>query len=109
MGVLDFKHQPKHLARIRRILSRRGLVPDLTEEWEIHGPHVGMNYQVYVGYAHPKDENQLCQAHGCSLPWKKCKKHVNFQCVVIYPWATYRIEEPNDWGEALPENRIPVE
>lgn len=109
MGILDFENQPKHLVCIRRILARRGLAPDLTEKWEIHGTHENMNYQVYVGYAHPKDENQLCRAHGCSLSWNKCKKHANVDCVVIYPWATYRIDEPSDWHKALAEDRIKVE
>lgn len=108
MGILDFKSQKHHLARIRRILSRRGLAPNLREEWEIHGPHQDMNYQVYIGYAVPRDEKEICRYPGCNLSWKKCKHHVNFDCVAIYPWATYRIEESCDWYKVTPEDRIPV-
>ena len=108
MGRLDFKHEEEHFKYIRSTLLRRGLVPDLTEEWEVHGPHQGWNYQVYVGYALPKDEKKVCQSDGCNLPWKKCKKHINFYCVAIYPKAVYQIEEPSDWAKVGPEDRIPI-
>jgi len=108
MGILDFEDQRHHLTYISRVLSRRGLLPDLGEEWEIHGPHDDMDYQVYVGYAVPRDENKKCQSLGCNLSWKKCKKHTNFDCVAIYPKAVYHIEEPCDWAKVDPEDRIPV-
>ena len=108
MGYIDFKHEKELLSHIRKILLRRDLVPDTKSEWEIHGPHPGMDYQVYVGYALPKDERGACQYSDCNLPWKKCKRHVNFYCVAIYPKAVYEIEEPSDWGSARSENRIPI-
>ena len=108
MGILDFKNQKHHLTRIRRILSRRGLVPDLREQWEIHGPHSDMDYQVYVGYAVPSNENEKCRTIGCNLSWKKCKRHSNDYCVAIYPKAVYEIDEPSDWAKYDPENRLPV-
>ena len=108
MGTLDFKHQKEHLKRICDALLRRGLVPDLKEEWGVHGPHQGWNYQVYVGYALPKDEKEKCRVSGCDLPWKKCKRHANFDCVAIYPKSVYKIEKPCDWANASSDDRIPV-
>lgn len=108
MGILDFEDQKEHLTYIQKVLSRRGLTPDLSEEWEIHGPHQGMNYQVYVGYALRKDKKEKCRFPDCSLPWTACKRHVNFDCVAIYPKAVYRIQEPSDWAKATAEDRIPI-
>jgi hypothetical protein len=108
LGYLDFDHEKRHLSIIRRALFRRGLAPDLDELWEIHGPHQEMSYQVYVGYAIPKNEKQTCSFNSCKLPWVKCKEHPNFCCVAIYPRAVYEIEKPSDWYKNNPENRIAV-
>jgi len=108
MGYLDFDYDKRSLSLISKVLSRRGLAPDLDESWEIHGPHQGMDYQVYVGYAVPKDKKQKCKSSECNLLWSKCKKHINFHCVVIYPKAVYEIDEPSDWMNARTEDRIPV-
>lgn len=106
MGYLDLKNEKEHLNCIRRILSRRGLSPDLKNEWEIHGPHQDFNYQVYVGYALPRNKKDKCKV--CDLPWMKCKAHVNFYCVAIYPRAVYEIEDPTKWASPTEEDRISV-
>jgi len=95
MGYLDFKDQPEHLAHIKKILARRGLKPCIDEEWEIHGPHQGMNYQVYVGLAKTK---KIQPGTG--------KKE--YYCVVIYPRAVYMIYEHGDWYKPQTEDRITV-
>jgi hypothetical protein len=113
MGFLNFDVESWHLIHIKKILSRRGLQPDLNECWEIHGPHgPDFNYQVYVGYAFPKDGK--CQGGhrggNCNLPWDKCENstHISYHCVVIYPKAVYEIESLEEWGKPEPENRIYV-
>jgi len=57
------------------------------DEWEIHGPHQDMNYQVYIGPAYRKKE--------CFL-------------VAIYPKAVYEIDNYDDWWKADPEKRITI-
>ncbi len=104
MGTLNFKKEKEHLAKIRKTLARRGLVPDLKSEWEIHGPHRDMDYQVYVGYAMPSNEKE--QRRYCILPWKQCKVHPNYYCVAIYPKAVYEIDDPNSWYKVSKEDRI---
>mgnify|MGYP005637965789 CR=1 FL=1 len=48
MGDLDFSYEKYHLRRIREALKRRNLFMNPNNGWGIHGPHEGMNYQVYV-------------------------------------------------------------
>jgi len=106
VGTLNFSKEKEHLAIIRKRLAVRGLKPDLKSEWEIHGPHQDMNYQVYVGYAMPSDDKEECRY--CSLPWKQCKVHPNYYCVVIYPRGVFEIFDPSKWYKPEPENRIGV-
>src|SRR6266702_5407294 len=91
MGVLNFETEQYHLRRVTAALQRRGMIPDLEEDWEIHGPHEGMNFQVYVGYA-------ISLADPQDTP-----------CVAIYPKAVYEIEDPSAWGGVMPDQRIPIE
>ena len=76
MGFLDFEdeYDRRHLKRIKSALIRRGLQPDLEGDWEIHGPHQGMNYQVQIGWAFDKEndptneeEGTWYMVHGCYL------------------------------------------
>jgi hypothetical protein len=69
------------------MLERRGLYLDKKDDWEVHGPHKGMNYQVYVGLAY-------------------IKKSKEWTYVSIYPRSAYWIEDPCDWWKCEPENRI---
>ena len=92
MGYLDFEKEPYHRRRITAALRRRGMKPDLEEDWEIHGPHhPELPYQVYVGYAQAKDDPTDCP------------------CVAIYPRGVYEIESPSDWGRVEQGNKIPIE
>lgn len=89
MGFIDLEENGRYRKEITTKLARRGLTPDLSEEWEIHGPHLNMNYSVLIGWAHDsKDE---------------------WFCVAIYPWAVYEIEDADDWWKCRPENRLYVE
>jgi len=88
MGIINLDEDKEIVRYIRRSLARRGLKPDFEEDWEVHGPHRDMNYQVYIGYA-GNDH------------W--------YGCVAIYPRAVYEIDRPSDWWRAYPENRIPTE
>jgi hypothetical protein len=92
MGCLDFSDERDkyHLAIIRRRLGRRSLKPHLDTVWEIHGPHEGMNFQVYMGWAGPI-------------------KGTGDVCVAIYPWATYEIQDTNQWNMVGAENRIYID
>jgi hypothetical protein len=92
MGFLDFddredRRAMRHEARIKSALAGRGLIPDFDDcEWEIHGPHQDMDYQVLIGWAHDGADN--------------------WACVAIYPRAVYKIDDPGDWWKC--EERIPV-
>ncbi|MBA7500360.1 MAG: hypothetical protein GH144_01250 [Clostridia bacterium] len=106
MGVINFHEEKEISRRVKSSLRRRGLKVDLeTEEWEIHGPHPQMNYQVYVGYVDfipapdakctcpPGSQRTYCPVHG------GC-------CVAVYPRAVYEIEEISKWWDTKPEDRI---
>ena len=49
MGYLDFDEDKDILKRIKSTMKRRGLFVDAQDEWEVHGPHQDMNYQVFIG------------------------------------------------------------
>ncbi len=87
MGFIDLGKDPELRRYIKRRLARRGLKPDLSEEWIVHGPHPGMNYQVFIGPVFDEDGDGFY--------------------VVIRPRGVYQIEEPSDWWKAMPEDRIP--
>jgi len=84
MGVLDVSEEKEIVRFITGSLARRGLKPDFNADWEVHGPHKGMEFQVYIGYT--KDG----------------------LCVAIYPRAVYEIDDSSDWWKAYPDSRIPV-
>lgn len=111
MGYLtvDDEREKHHFQRIRRLLRRRNLKPDLEDTWEVHGPHPNMNFQVYVGsaYRDPEPDAQcVCKGSGRLL---RCAAHREEMYVVIYPWATFRIDDESSWHDPDPEERIPVE
>ncbi len=89
MGMLNLKKEPFHLQKITNALQRRGMIPDVKEGWEVHGPHhPELPYHVYVGIAISKND-----ASDCPL-------------VAIYPHAVYEIEDTSDWGRVQPDRRI---
>ena len=49
MGFLDFEYSKEDLKFILSALRRRNLFMDEEDDWEIHGPHHDMDYQVYIG------------------------------------------------------------
>lgn len=107
MGTLDFSTDTEILNSIKQRLRRRGLKPDLDGEWEVHGPHQDMDYQVYIGFAEfipDKDDVCICPK---GSPLTNCPIH-GFVCVAIYPWAVYEIEEPEKWWDVGPEDQIPI-
>ena len=89
MGVLNLRKETYHQQRITSALRRRGMLPDMKEEWEIHGPHhPELPYQLYVGYAISQEDPSDCPL------------------VAIYPKAVYEIEDRTNWGRVTPERRI---
>ncbi len=88
MGYLDLKEEKEILKFITGMLKRRGLEPDLKNEWEIHGEHKGMNYQVYIGDV------------------KNLKNKESEGLVVVYPKSVYWLDLYSDWWKCEPENRI---
>jgi hypothetical protein len=85
VGYIDFQSEPDHTRRIRRALESRGLQFDPAEEWEIHGPHQDMNYEVYVGTAR---EGKMLRT------------------VAIWPKAVYAVGDTSRWWDISPENRL---
>ena len=92
MGDLDFSYEKYHLRRIREALKRRNLFMNPNNGWGIHGPHEGMNYQVYVGFAYTKLEDIDNTSKGFE--------------VAIRPNAVYQVE--SSWHYCNPQDRIPV-
>jgi hypothetical protein len=94
MGFFLFEEQPRLAATVKAALRRRGLEPDATAEWEVHGPHQDMNYEVYIGPACERGSN------------------ARYMTVVIYPRAVYEIEDGNEskWWDVYSRNlrRIPA-
>ncbi len=89
MGTLNLKEKKEIIEFISGMLERRGLnlYKKALEDWEIHGPHPDMNYQVYIGLA-------------------KDKKTKEQGWVAIYPKSVYWIEDPSDWWKVGSENKI---
>ncbi len=87
MGVLNFENSDeKHKRRITSALTRRGWLPDLKSDWEIHGPRPDMDYEVYVGTAIDADGED--------------------RYVAIYPKAIYEIDKPSDWWKKNEDMRV---
>jgi hypothetical protein len=94
MGCLNLSEKDHFLA-IKRRLSVRGLKPILdadakgNTDWEVHGPHSDMNYQVCVGpvYETVKD---------------------NLFYVAIYPRKVYAISDFSEWWNTDTDNTINV-
>ena len=106
MACLEFDYQKEILNRIKTALTRRGLIMDLEDEWEIHGPHQDMDYQVLVGPVYEKLGHTIpCN---CTQGYRKCQKHRDRLYVVIYPRVAYYINDPADWWNVKVEDRIPV-
>jgi len=89
MGFLNLEHEPKHRHDIQKALEKRGLRFDADDDWEIHGTHPGMDYQVYVGTAYIDGQN------GSQEIW-----------VAIYPHAVYEIDDSDRWQKIYAVRRI---
>ena len=87
MGQLDFHTQGELLVFCKNMLKKRGLRPDFSKAWEIHGPHKGLDYPVIVGYG-------LLDAASAGL------------CLAITPNNVYEIPEPILWWYRTGHNRI---
>jgi hypothetical protein len=80
-----------HRLCIKRMLKRRGLVPDWGSDWVIHGTHgPDMPHVVYAGTA-----------------FEKANKD-NTIFVAIWPKRVYQIEDISKWAKVGNQNAIPV-
>ena len=89
MGTLNLEDEKDISDFIIGMLDRRGLYLKKNDEWEVHGPHPDMNYQVYIGPAYRKKPKE------CFL-------------VAVYPKAVYGIEDYSDWWKTDPKYRINI-
>ncbi len=76
MGIIDLEFEKEYLKIITETLERRKMKPVILSDWEIHGPHPGMDFQVFVGEA-VKDGSD------------------DIGLVAIYPRAVYLLEDPS--------------
>ncbi len=90
MAILDLETDQDYFQYISRRLKYREMAPDFSEDWEVHGPHPGTDYQVFVGPA-------KCHHLAKSLVY-----------VAIYPGAVYEIDDRNEWSNPKKEGRILV-
>ena len=102
MGTLNFEFDKRQLNRIKSYLKRRGLFMDPEDEWEIHGPHQDMNYEVLIGPAYKKVDLSV----PCNCEQNNCQRHHDGFFVVIYPKTVYRIDDPDDWWKPKKEDKI---
>jgi hypothetical protein len=89
MGFLNLEREPEHMHEIQKALEKRGLRFDVEDDWEIHGPHPNMDYQVYVGTAYKDTPNGSEEMY-----------------VAIYPHAVYQIDDSDEWQTPSSEQRI---
>lgn len=91
---------------LTRRLKRRGLKPS-NEEWEVHGPHKDMNYEVFIGACDfiPEEGAKCICPPGSAKA--NCPIH-GFVLVAVYPRAVYEIEDESLWWDVYPEDKIPV-
>ena len=109
MGFLNLNHEKERHKRIRKALARRGMKVDTDSDWEVHGPHPEMNYEIYVGHAYKEaDPKARCICSNKSVQLKACEAHKRDCCVAIYPKAVYEIEDESVCWDVRPENRISV-
>lgn len=90
MGFIDLEDQDngkRYLPKLKAALARRGLKPDTSVEWEIHGPHPNMDYQVLIGWVFDDQARYL---------------------VAVYPRGVYEIEDESSWWKVKGADRIPV-
>jgi len=108
MGYLDFDDEKENLIIIRSALHRRNLFMDEDDQWEVHGPHPDMDYQVFTGraYEQPPAVYTICTCK--TTGFDSCKKHQNGIYVAIYPKAVYVIQAPEDWLKVNQEDRITI-
>jgi len=63
------------------------------ENWEVHGPHEGMNYEVWIGGAQTMNKKPYIG------------NRYEFY-IAVYPRQIFIIDDPSDWGKTGPENLI---
>ena len=91
MFTLDPKTDQDCFQYINLRLKCRGMKPVISDDWEVHGPHLGTDYQVLV----------VGPAEFSHLP-------KSFIFVAIDPGAVYEISDPGNWQYRKKEDRIPV-
>jgi len=82
---------------IKNRLDRRGLRIAYREEWEVHGPHRSMDYQVFVGFVRYKRGVARRQAVIDKRPFE----------VAVYPKRVYVIDL-NEWSRVDSGDSIEV-
>lgn len=99
MSFLNLKEDVDIKEFIEESLRKKGWGFDESDDWEVHGPHQGMNYQVYIGIAYQKaDLNAKCICPNEKARKVDCRAHDNSFYVAVYPKQVYKIENASDWG-----------
>lgn len=91
MGRINLKDEPEIRRTIKRRLLQRGLIldPEGMDDWEVHGPHESMDYQVFIGLAYERQEGPD-----------------NSSYIALYLNAVYWIDNPCDWWKVRPNRRV---
>lgn len=109
MGTLDLENDKHYRKVIDDALGKRGLILDDSEDWEVHGPHQEMNYQVYIGWAYrDADPKVTCNCPG-RAQLTSCGAHKQFYCVAIYPEEVYEIDDYDRWYDVSQEDEILID
>jgi hypothetical protein len=88
MTILNIETDQDCVYYIKRRLKFRDMAPVFFEDWEVHGPHPGVDSQVFVG---PAKCHHLAES---------------FVYVAIYPGAVYEIDDRDKWSNPKKEDSI---
>lgn len=101
MAFIDLDEYPKEYEFIKEKLAEENLLPDNSEEWEVHGPHENME-TVYVGgaYHNPVPGAQCrCRQKITTSHLTFCQASRQYFCVVVSTDGVKFIEDPSDWAK----------
>jgi hypothetical protein len=93
MGIVDLYNDKYSLEFIEQKLNKVGMTIDDSEEWEVHGPHEDMNYQVYVG-----------PANFDKVIWGNTKFDGLY--VAVCDKGVFDVEDMNNWNLRTEDNKV---
>jgi hypothetical protein len=101
MPIIDLDEYPKAYEFIKEKLAEENLLPDNSEEWEVHGQYETMG-PVYVGgvYRNPIPGAKCrCRQKTKTGHMAFCQASRQYFCVVVSDDGIKFIDDPRDWAK----------